>query len=79
MLNSVVNMTKGSGPIVKKTPVEGDMLIAQSGDPTAVINLSLVGAILEAKKHPQMQVQSSGSFRELESSSVCRQRKSSKR
>lgn len=29
----------------------GNMVIAQSGGPTAVINQSLVGAILEAKKH----------------------------
>jgi 6-phosphofructokinase 1 len=31
--------------------IEGNMLIAQSGGPTAVINQSLVGAVLEAKKH----------------------------
>lgn len=31
--------------------VEGNMLIAQSGGPTVVINQSLVGAVLEAKKH----------------------------
>jgi 6-phosphofructokinase len=35
----------------KKPPIEGNMLIAQSGGPTAVINQSLVGAIMEAKKH----------------------------
>jgi 6-phosphofructokinase 1 len=38
-------------------PVEklvGNMLIAQSGGPTVVINQSLVGAILEAKKHKQI-------------------------
>ncbi len=35
----------------KKTHVKGNMLIAQSGGPTAVINQSLVGAVLEAKKH----------------------------
>ena len=37
----------------KKTPsvLTGNMLIAQSGGPTVVINQSLVGAILEAKKH----------------------------
>ena len=29
----------------------GNMLIAQSGGPTMVINQTLVGAILEAKKH----------------------------
>jgi 6-phosphofructokinase 1 len=33
------------------TKIEGNMLIAQSGGPTMVINQSLVGAILEAKKH----------------------------
>ncbi len=37
----------------KKT-IEGNMLIAQSGGPTAVINQSLVGAVLEAKKHGQI-------------------------
>ena len=35
--------------------LEGNMLIAQSGGPTAVINQSLVGAILEAKKHGMIQ------------------------
>jgi len=34
-----------------KKDVTGNMLIAQSGGPTMVINQSLVGAILEAKKH----------------------------
>jgi len=38
--------------MAKKNPIEGNMLIAQSGGPTAVINQSLVGAVLEAKKHP---------------------------
>lgn len=38
---------------VKKT-IEGNMLIAQSGGPTAVINQSLVGAVLEAKKHKEI-------------------------
>ena len=32
----------------------GNMLIAQSGGPTVVINQSLVGAILEAKKHREI-------------------------
>ncbi|MCX7887114.1 MAG: 6-phosphofructokinase [Verrucomicrobiae bacterium] len=32
----------------------GNMVIAQSGGPTAVINQSLVGAILEAKKHREI-------------------------
>lgn len=35
-------------------PIQGNMLIAQSGGPTAVINQSLVGAIMEAKKQPQI-------------------------
>ena len=34
--------------------IEGNMLIAQSGGPTAVINQSLVGAVLEAKKHVEI-------------------------
>jgi 6-phosphofructokinase 1 len=33
-------------------PIRGNMLIAQSGGPTAVINQSLAGAVLEARKHP---------------------------
>jgi 6-phosphofructokinase 1 len=37
-----------------KQTIEGNMLIAQSGGPTAVINQSLIGAVLEAKKHPQI-------------------------
>lgn len=36
----------------KAAPV-GNMLIAQSGGPTAVINQSLVGAVLQARKHPK--------------------------
>ena len=32
--------------------LEGNMLIAQSGGPTMVINQSLVGAVIEARKHP---------------------------
>jgi len=35
----------------KLEPLEGNMLIAQSGGPTIVINQSLVGAIQEAKHH----------------------------
>ena len=35
--------------------VEGNMLIAQSGGPTIVINQSLVGAILEARRHTCIQ------------------------
>ncbi len=34
--------------------LKGKMLIGQSGGPTAVINQSLVGAILEARKHPEI-------------------------
>ncbi len=34
--------------------LEGNMLIAQSGGPTAVINQSLVGAVLEARRYPQI-------------------------
>lgn len=34
----------------KMKQLEGNMLIAQSGGPTAVINQSLVGAVLEARK-----------------------------
>lgn len=34
--------------------VKGNMLIAQSGGPSMVINQSLVGAVLEAKKHPRI-------------------------
>lgn len=39
--------------MAKQAPV-GNMLIAQSGGPTAVINQSLVGAILEAKKQAKI-------------------------
>ncbi|MCM8807504.1 MAG: 6-phosphofructokinase [candidate division WOR-3 bacterium] len=35
--------------------LKGNMLIAQSGGPTVVINQSLVGAILEAKKHKEIE------------------------
>jgi len=34
--------------------LEGKVLIAQGGGPTAVINQSLVGAVLEARKYPQV-------------------------
>jgi len=37
-----------------KTTVRGNMLIAQSGGPTMVINQSLVGAVLEAKQHKEI-------------------------
>ncbi|MCS6770504.1 MAG: 6-phosphofructokinase [Kiritimatiellae bacterium] len=38
----------------KKEKLVGNMIIAQSGGPTVVINQSLVGAILEAKKHKEI-------------------------
>jgi len=34
--------------------LKGNMLIAQSGGPTVVINQSLVGAIIEARKHKEI-------------------------
>jgi|SRR5690554_219902 6-phosphofructokinase len=34
--------------------LEGKVLIAQGGGPTAVINQSVVGAVLEARKYPQV-------------------------
>jgi 6-phosphofructokinase 1 len=37
-----------------KKKIVGNMLIAQSGGPTAVINQSLAGAVLEAKKHGEI-------------------------
>ena len=37
-----------------RNTLTGNMLIAQSGGPTAVINQSLVGAVLEAKKRKQI-------------------------
>lgn len=39
----------------KSVTVSGNMLIAQSGGPTAVINQTLVGAVLEARKYPEIQ------------------------
>ena len=39
----------------KTKKLTGNMLIAQSGGPTVVINQSLVGAVLEAKKHKEIQ------------------------
>lgn len=39
----------------KSATVSGNMLIAQSGGPTAVINQTLVGAVLEARKYPEIQ------------------------
>ncbi len=42
-------------PAAKKSAaLKGNMLIAQSGGPTMVINQSLVGAVLEAKKHKEI-------------------------
>lgn len=38
----------------RKDTLVGNMIIAQSGGPTVVINQSLVGAILEAKKHKEI-------------------------
>ena len=37
-----------------KKKISGNMLIAQSGGPTVVINQSLVGAVMEAKKHKEI-------------------------
>ena len=34
--------------------IKGNMLIAQSGGPTAVINQSLIGAVMEAQKHAEI-------------------------
>lgn len=39
---------------MKSRKLSGNMLIAQSGGPSMVINQSLVGAIIEAKKHKQI-------------------------
>ncbi|MFH0954436.1 MAG: 6-phosphofructokinase [Verrucomicrobiota bacterium] len=41
--------------MAKRIGLKGNMVIAQSGGPTMVINQSLVGAIEEAKKHPEIQ------------------------
>ncbi len=38
----------------KSKKLVGNMLIAQSGGPTVVINQSLVGAVLEARKHAEI-------------------------
>jgi 6-phosphofructokinase 1 len=38
----------------KKKVLSGNMLIAQSGGPSMVINQSLIGAVMEAKKHKQI-------------------------
>jgi ATP-dependent phosphofructokinase / diphosphate-dependent phosphofructokinase len=40
--------------MAKKATLSGNMVIAQSGGPTVVINQSLVGAVVEAKKHRQI-------------------------
>ena len=34
--------------------IKGKVLVAQGGGPTAVINQSLVGVVLEARKYPQV-------------------------
>ena len=40
--------------MAKQSKIVGNMIIAQSGGPTVVINQSLVGAVLEAKKHKEI-------------------------
>ena len=40
--------------MAKQAKIVGNMIIAQSGGPTVVINQSLVGAVLEAKKHKEI-------------------------
>jgi 6-phosphofructokinase 1 len=40
--------------MAKPAKLVGNMLIAQSGGPTVVINQSLVGAVLEARKHKEI-------------------------
>ena len=40
--------------MAKSTSPVGNMVIAQSGGPTMVINQSLIGAVLEAKKHKEI-------------------------
>lgn len=40
--------------MAKKQKLSGNMVIAQSGGPTAVINQSLIGAVVEAKKHKEI-------------------------
>ena len=34
--------------------LQGKVVVAQGGGPTAVINQSLVGAVLESRKFPQI-------------------------
>jgi 6-phosphofructokinase len=50
MVCAYLKPKQGDTVATKKT-IEGNMLIAQSGGPTAVINQSLIGAVMEAKKH----------------------------
>jgi 6-phosphofructokinase 1 len=45
-----VRVAQTEGDIMSE-PIRGNMLIAQSGGPSMVINQSLVGAVLEARKH----------------------------
>ena len=40
--------------MAKQQKLTGNMVIAQSGGPTAVINQSLIGAVVEAKKHKEI-------------------------
>jgi len=47
-------MTDKRGDLMKRQ-LRGNMLIAQSGGPSMVINRSLVGAVIEAKKHKEIQ------------------------
>lgn len=51
----IFNPLKPSFSMTPKEVLKGNMLIAQSGGPTMVINQSLVGAVLEARKHRQIQ------------------------
>ena len=39
---------------MKKQAISSNMVIAQSGGPSMVINESLVGAVLEARKSPRI-------------------------
>lgn len=85
----MANVTKGRDPMAIKNPLEGNRLRAQSGDPTAVVNQSLVGAILGARTDPKIKKFTAhdrcmtfsvvmGRFQKLESSSVFWQSKSSR-
>ena len=41
--------------IRRRDMLKGNMLIAHGGGPTPVINSSLLGAVREAKKHPEIE------------------------